>query len=82
MGYRDMRLRENMKIVQQKKKEKVFSIDIWSFIDMERLNDALDTALESTGKIPTDIAYRCVAVSANGNLKLKAFYYPERIFLG
>jgi hypothetical protein len=58
-----------------------FTINIWKFVGMEAINNALDEDMEKKkkGHIATDIKYDCLKIEKNGDLTLKANYVPEGI---
>ena len=65
----------------RKKESKKMNLNIWDFIDVDALNEALDNAVMKElpdGVIgPVDIAYRFNSITKGGRVKLVAYYYVE-----
>ncbi len=55
--------------------KKIFLINIWDFIDIEKLNEVLDR--EVLKGVPADIGYTCLEITEDGTLKLKADFSVE-----
>jgi hypothetical protein len=57
----------------------VFTINIWDYIDISMLNDALDEYREQIGKkgVAADIKYSCVKAYRDGRLTISANHKVE-----
>lgn len=62
------------------KKTKIFTINIWNFIDIESLNEKLDATVDASDKlenVPTEIDYEIKKINKDGEITLKATYLIE-----
>ena len=53
-------------------------INMWDYVDIEEINEALDRHLHKTRNIiATDIGYSCVEITKDGLVKIEADFTPE-----
>jgi len=54
------------------------TIDIWDFVDIEKINAELDKVFKSKYKL-SSIGYRCLRVTFDGRLTLEAEFERTKI---
>lgn len=70
-------LKENIENDEGGNMKKRFWINIWDFVDIDAVNNALDEAVENKF-CPSDIKYECVEIKRDGRLQLVADFIKEK----
>lgn len=60
-----------------KKQKAEFKINIWDYIDIDRLNEALDNDLNLTDSGAVEIDYKIMKINKVGDLTLVARFIKE-----
>jgi hypothetical protein len=59
----------------EKAEKLVFYFNIWDYVDIEQINEELDTHLEEG--VATDIIYKTLDISKDGEIKIEATFTKE-----